>query len=518
MRLAVLTQRLIVRHIASSDLSNRGIASLLCISPTTVAKIRLKLKQSQENWDQLATLCDEEFLHQLGTAKADRNKVLIHPDYSQVHMEMQARDMTLMLLHHEYLKQFDECPEKAVSYTSFTQNYRRWLKKQSISMRQVHKAGEKMFVDFCGKTMPITNANTGDISYAQIFVAVLGASGYTFAYAVSNQKLEHWLLCHIKAFEYFQGVPQQIIPDNLKAAVIKHRKDYIVLNPRYADFAEYYHCILCPARPRKPKDKSLAEIMVQIVQRWVLAALRNYTFFSIEQLNKEIFKKLEILNSKKTKRYPNSREKLFEDLDKPNLQPLPDGSYFLSQWRYNIRVPNDYHVEFKDSYYSVPYQYIGQLVDIRQSNSIVEILLQNRRITSHRLRTERGISTYQEHRPIAHQYQIQNQPEALMHWAKEIGIYVHEWVLKNLRQRRDYSNGLKAIQRLRSWIREEQNLEEVEFACKYALKYEIFGFQALKDIVKNKSYLHLSENSKEKIITHTNIRGANYYKAGGNHA
>lgn len=513
MKLAVFLQRAIMRYIATSELSNRRIADLYDVSPTTVSRLRLKFAQSDQTWESLASLSDNDFESQLGTLPVRKSTVLQHPDYAQIHQEIQTKDMTLKLLHLEYLNQMHETPDQAIRYSTFTEGYGRWLKKQRISMRQVHKAGEKMFVDFCGKTMPITNPKTGEISYAQIFIAVLGASAYTFVCAVPSQKQNDWISCHIKAFEYFQGVPKQIVPDNLKAAVIKHKLDSILLNKGYADMAEHYQCVISPARPRKPKDKGLAEVTVQIVQRWILAALRMRKFFSVEELNEEILKRLEELNTKFTNRYPTSRKNLFETLDKPALIPLPNIAYLFSQWKYGVRVPNDYHVDYKEHFYSVPYQYIDQIVDLRANNNVLEIFMHNYRIAAHILKNENGTSTLQEHQPVQHRVQSENEPDALIEWAKHLRFNTREWVLRNLQYRRDFATGLKAVRRLKTQLREEQNHEVIELACKFALEYDILGFQRLLDIVKHKSYHRKPlSNQSSNTTLHSNIRGANYYK------
>lgn len=515
MQLAITTQRAVIQHIASSQMSNRHIANLYAISATTVGKLRLKFKQSNKTWEELAPLTDHDFKTQLGTLHCYRKlNTFQHPDYSAVHAEMQRRDMTLQLLHHEYLTEMKSEPKSAISYSTFARSYGKWLKKQRVSMRQIHQAGEKMFVDFCGKTMPIMNPQTGEISKAQIFVAVLGYSRYTFVYAVPSQKEDDWLACHIEAFKFFKGVPRQVIPDNLKSAVIHNKKDSILLNRRYMDLAEHYQCVISPARPRRPKDKSLAEVMVQIVQRWVLAALRKHQFFSIEELNRELAKRLDELNNRCTRTFPKSRATLFLEHEKELLIPLPNTAYHLNQWKYNIRVPEDYHIEYEKHFYSVPHHYIGQLVDIRISQSSLEILVSNHRIASHIRRFTHGMTTHEEHRPHNHKIHAQHDPEMLLKWSQNLGEYGQQWVQKNLQYRKDYANGLKAVIRLKAWLQAEQQYDQLELACEFVLRYEIFGFQELMNTFKNTNLLKDPSVVLEDppIQEHKNLRGAHYYK------
>lgn len=456
---------------------------------------------------------DDALALALGTQSNPSPSGKLIPDWSVVNAEMGQRDMTLRLLHDEYVIALELEKNKALCYSQFTALFRAWLKTQRVSMRQFHKPGEKMFVDFCGKTMPITNPETGEITFVQIFVAVLGASGYTFVYAVPSQRVGDWIACNVMAFEFFGGVPRQVVTDNLKSAVIKNTKAQIVLNRSYVDMAEHYAAIINPTRNRKPKDKGLVEVMVQIVQRWVLAPLRKRRFFSIDELNTEILQRTAQLNSKTSKTYVKSRLQRFEELDRPALLPLPAERYELSQWQYNVRVPETYHVEHQHGHYSVPYQYAHHQVDVRVTSTTLEVMLQNQRIASHVLRTEPGQSTVPAHMPVAHQVQSLEEPEALMAWAGKIGTNTLEWVRQNLQDRRDFANGLKSVRRLRRWVREEQNVERLESACGYALRFKLLGFQRLESIIKQNTDKRPQPDNTAWVRQHANIRGADYFRA-----
>ena len=517
MRLPIEKQRNIIRCIAQSKNSDRIIAQLNQVSPTTVNKLRKAFVNAQVNWGDLALLPDTQFLKRLGTSYQKNESTKIIPNWETIHQELNySSDMTLSLLHAEYLLTLENTPESAIGYSHFTDGYRRWLKKQRISMRQFHLPGEKMFIDFCGRTMPIQNPKNGEVQNAQIFVAVLGASGYIFVTAVPSQKISDWVICHIKAFEFFGGSPSQLIPDNLKSAVIKHTHEKIILNRHYMELAEHYSCIVNPARVRKPKDKSMAEISVQIVQRFILSALRKHKFFSYEELNSAILKRLEILNNKVTKVYKLSRYERFMEFDKKSLNALPRLNYEFSRWKYGLRVPVDYHIEFEGSYYSVPYQYIHNKVDLRATNHTIEFFLSGQRIASHLKQDIGKVITLSGHMPSEHLQQHLNEPQELLAWSQRIGEHAYQWVKQNLENRRDFANGLKSARKLRQWVREEQNHSIVDSACQFALKFNRLGFQQLKSIISNNLNLSKQPAVNNSNVNHKNIRGADYYRLSNN--
>ena len=514
MRIPVFTQREIVRLI-ERGLSNRAIGRQLSISHNTAESIRIRLKIVGLSVADLAPLTDEAFTARLGTTNNLNPSGKLIPDWAVVQTELQQRDVTLALLWEEYRLTHKSQLERSLSYPQFTKRYRTWLAAQRISMRQFHKPGDKLFVDFCGRTISITNQETGETRLAQVFVGVLGGSSYTFAYAVLSQKVAEWIECHVQAFEFLGGVPQHIVPDNLKSAVIRHTLKEVVTNAAYADFAEHYDVLIDPARSGRPKDKSLAEVGVQIVQRWVLAPLRKRTFFSIEELNIEIAKRIEWLNNKVSKKYPKSRAQRFLDIDQPALRPLPERRYECVDWKYKVRVPDDYHVEYAECYYSVPHQYRGHLVDLRMTNHTIEVLLSRQRIASHMLLTSPGRRTLQDHMPIAHARQSEQDPEALLAWAEGVSANVLAWVNGNLQQRRDYANALKSVRNLRRWAREEQVLERLDSACAFALKLGTLSFSRLKSIIVNRSDQRLPIEASAWVTQHDNLRGPEYYMSQG---
>ena len=515
MQTSISIQREIVRFLEQRQFSNRAIARQLSISHNTVAIIRSRLVETGLSHTELALLTDTVFAQVLGTAKKMRQPDKCLPEWTVLQNELQKRDITLALLWEEYRLEHQTQLERCLSYSQFARRYRQWLKQQRISMRQFHKPGDKVFVDFCGRTMPITDQSTGECQSVQIFVGVLGGSGLTFAYAVPSQKIQDWIECHIQMFEFFGGIPQQIIPDNLKSAVIKHTRDNVAVNAAYSDFAEHYDVLINPARSRKPKDKSLAEVGVQIVQRWVLAPLRKQTFFTIDELNAHIKPRIQQLNDKVSKQYHKSRSQRFIEIDQPALRPLPVQRYECVAWKYKFRVPNDYHIEFAGSYYSVPYQYRGCLVDLRATRNTLEVLLNRQRIASHLLCLTIGRSTLIDHMPLEHQRQSEQDPEVLLAWAESMGTHVLAWVRSNLQQRRDFANGLKSVGCLRRWVREEQNHARLDPACEFALKLGALSFSRLKSIINHNSDLRVSTESTTWVQQHSNLRGPEYFMPKG---
>lgn len=509
MKIPIELQRNITRYIDEHQMGNRAVAKLLKVSHNTVNVIRLQLQLKALTWVQLAPLDNIAFAQQLGTAPTRVSPRKAVPDWLHIQTELKKRDLTLELLWQE----FRETEPNGVSYQQMARLFRAWTKKQRLSMRQIYKAGEKMFVDFCGRTMPITNRDTGEVSMAQVFVGVLGGSGRFFVWAVPSQQIAHWQECHIKAFEYFGGVPQQVVPDNLKSAVISHGRHHVVLNRAFAEMAEHYKFVILPGRPLKPRDKALAEVTVQIVQRGVLAPLRNRTFFSVAELNEAILPLVEAINQKTTKKFPRSRLERFKDIDAPALQALPETPYEPCDWQYKVRVSESYVVEWQRHLYSVPSQYTFHLVDLRITATMVEVFCQRQRIATHPLKDEPGgQSILREHMPSHHCHQQDNEPEALLQWAKDIGPNTYEFARLNLTERSKFANGLKTLQQLRRWAREAQNAGRLESACGYAVRIKALSFTRLESIIRhNSDQRAAADNAAPPVVEHDNLRGAEYF-------
>lgn len=515
MKTPVAIQRHIVRLICEHFASNRQVAQQLRISHNTVRVVRDQLELKSQTWETLRHLNDSDFAKALGTVPNSIEMRKPQPDWQYVHQELSQPDVTLDTLWHEFRR---EQPD-GISYPQMTKLYKKWTRTLAVSMRHVHQAGDVLFVDFCGRTMPVIDPDTGVVSNYQVFVGVLGGSGYIFAYAVPSQQVADWIKCHVKAFEHFGGVPMRVITDNLKSAVLKNKRPSITLNKVYQELAEHYSFAILPARPRKPKDKPLAEVSVKIVQISALARLRKQKFFSADELNKAITNLVDEINEKTTKKFPKSRTERFLDIDASALQDLPATRYEAKAWQHNIRIDEFYQVTWEGGRYSVPYQYCHQLVDLRLVDNVLEIFHQRQRIASHVLAGANANVILDEHMPAHHLYQRYNTPEALLIWSASIGTSTHEYVKRNLNDRSDYANALKTVQYLRGWAREGDNHLRVEAICSYAISLNMLSRNRLESIIRTHAELKANQTKPNKpAIAHKNLRGADYFAKSGVHA
>jgi len=396
--------------------SERHIAKTCHISRSTVADCIHRAQVAGLNWPLPDDMNDTRLEALLYPPSAPSSLQRPMPEWATVHQEMKGKGVTLCLLWQEYKAQHSD----GFQYSRFSELYRIWRGKLTASMRQTHKAGEKMFVDYAGPTIPIVDMATGEEHPAQVFVAVLGASSYTFSEATMTQGLPDWIGSHVRAFEYFGGVTEIVVPDNLKSGVTKPCRYDPDINPSYADLARHYGVAIIPARVRKPKDKAKVEGGVLLVERWIMATLRNRTFFSLTEANAAIKELLTKLNDRQFKKLTGCRRSQFEELDKPALKPLPATVYEYAEWKL-ARVGIDYHVEVGGHYYSVPYQLIKQQLDVRITRSTVECFHKGKRVAAH-IRTDgRGHTTITGHMPKAHQSYAQWTPERIIRWSRSIG-------------------------------------------------------------------------------------------------
>ncbi len=390
--------REILRLKFETKLSARQIARSTQVARSTVSECERRFAESGLPWP-LPQISDTELEQRLYPPQpiipyAER----VVPDWTYVQQEMRRPGVTLFLLWQEYKA---EQPH-GFQYSWFCDQYRDWKGKLDLVMRQEHRAGEKLFVDYAGQTAEVVDRSTGEVRSAQIFVAVLGASSYAFAEATWTQQLSDWTGSHVRAFTFFGGVTKIIVPDNLKSGVTKAHRYEPDLNPSYLDLANHYSTAIMPARVRRPQDKGKAESGVQVVERWILAALRNRTFFSLTELNRAIAELLERLNERPFKKLPGCRREAFEMLDKPALHPLPPHHYEFAQWK-KVRVHIDYHVEIDGHYYSVPHQLVKKQLDVRFTATTVECFHKGERVASHVRSTFKGRhTTAAEHMPKSH--------------------------------------------------------------------------------------------------------------------
>jgi len=318
-------------------------------------------------------------------------------------------------------QEYRQAHPEGYRYSWFCERYQQWRRHLDVVLRQEHKAGEKRFVDWAGATIPVYDAATGEAWPAWLFVSVLGASSYTYAEATCEQQLEAWIRAHIHALEFFGGVPKLVVPDNTRTAVTRACRYDPDLNPTYQEFVVHYGMGVVPARPYKPRDKAKAENAVQVVERWIVAALRNRTFFRLQELNQAIRELLARLNERAFRKRDGSRASLFRSLEKPVLAPLPAERFDMSQWS-RATVNIDYHIAFDGNFYSVPYTLVQQVVEVRSTPTTVEIFHKGQRVASHLRGRGRGHTiTNGEHRPKSHPAHLEWPPSRMVNWARSIG-------------------------------------------------------------------------------------------------
>lgn len=499
----------ILRLKYEAGLSARKISRALNISHTVVNNYIGKAEKSGKGYNDFIDCSDSEILASLFPMEQRRYKHPI-PDFNHIHKELRRKAVTLELLHEEYC---EANPNGHYGYTWFCNEYKKYSKKINPSMRMVHKAGEKVFIDFSGMTMPIVNRDTGEISNAEIFVGVLGASDYPFVKAIPSQKKKDFINAHVDMYEYFGGVPEVSVPDNLKSAVIKANNYDPDINPDYAAMARHYGTVIIPARAGRPKDKAKVENGVKIVQRWILARLRNHTFFSIDELNTAISKLMEKYIHKKIKRIGKSRLELFEELDKPALKPLPNISYEYKEFKM-LKVNIDYHIALDHSYYSVPYQLLHKKVEVWYSNKSVDIYYEGKKVATHPRTTQKGkFMTQTAHMASSHRKYLEWNPGKILNWANSIGpstVKLLDTIMKRkphpemgFRTCMGIMKHYKQYLEYSSW--DEYRLDQISSRALTSHKYKV---DDIKKILKNDKK---TEELSQSIFDHQYVRGSSYY-------
>lgn len=440
-----------------------------------------------------------------------RSNAKLHPDWNQVHAELSKKGMTRLLLWQEY----KEAHPDGYGYTQFKEYYRRYARTLNPSMRQIHCAGDTLFVDFSGLTMSLVDPVNGEVSKAQIFVAVLGASGYTFVHAVQDQSTQSFIDCHNAAFRFYGGVPNRVVPDNLKAAVISHRRDKVVLNESYADMGRHYGVALTPARPYHPQDKGKVEAGVKGIQRWILRKLRHRTFFDIDELNEAIAPLIDGYNHKVIRRLNKSRSQLFEELDRPALHPLRSEPYRYREHK-RLTIGIDYHIEVGGNGYSVPYMFLGKKVDVWYSHHQVESSHRGEVLAVHpRLHHPREDSTLVEHMPPEHRYQYEKwNPKRILNWAGSIGEEVTALMQEIMQSRSHPARGYKSCLAILNFEK-RYGKEALELTAKRARELGVHNVASIETILRKKTYRNEEEESPANnslFNTHANLRGSEAYR------
>ena len=508
-RLQMRKLREILRLKYEVGLSHRAVSKACSIGLGTVSLYLKRAADAGLTWP-LPTDADDAALESMVFRRpVSHAGPRPRPDMASIHQELKRPGVTLYLLWMEYLENYPD----GYRYSQYCDLYRRWRKKLNPSMRQPHKAGEKSFIDYSGKKPHYIDQETGEEIQVELFVAALGASNYTFAEATMRQDLPCWVESHNRMSEYFGGTSEIWVPDNLKSGVTKPCRYEPEINRTYQELADHYGAVVIPARVRRPKDKAKVEGAVLIAQRWILAVLRDRTFFSLSELNAGIREALDKLNHRPMKKLGVSRRELFEKLDQPALNPLPGKRYEMAEWK-RCRVNIDYHVEVDRNYYSVPYQLLHERVEARTTVAMVEIFHKDKRVASHRRLPGRGkSSTRTEHMPRSHRAHTEWSPSRLIHWAEKAGPATGRLVAEILRNQRHPENGYRSCLGVMR-LGKRHGEERLEAACARAETLRSYSYRTVKNILS--SGMDRVPLEKEATLgtspDHENIRGADYYQ------
>jgi len=509
-RLSMRKLQEVLRLKGESGLSHRAIARSCGISPATVSEYVQRASAAGLSWPLPADLSEDQLWSRLfPPTEPTQGRIIPAPDWALVHTDLRRKGVTLRLLWVEYR----EAHPDGYGYTQFCEHYRQWAGHLQPTLRLSHVAGERLFVDYAGQTVPLVSPDTGEVQAAQIFVAVLGASSYTYVEAHLHQDLPGWIGAHVRALAFLGGVPEMFVPDNLKAGVKSPCRYEPDLNPTYHDLARHYGVAVLPARVRKPKDKAKVEVGVQVVERWILARLRDMTFFDLADLNRALRVLNDELNDRPMRHLGQSRRQLFETLDRPALKPLPAQPYELATWK-KARVHIDYHVEFEKHFYSVPYTLIHQEVDVRATEHTIEIFYRQQRQAVHPRSTVRGCFTTQhEHMPPAHRAVSEWSPERFQSWAEQIGPHTAQLIGTVLGSRVHPQQAYRTCLGLLN-LAKRYTAARLEAACRYALPAEIHSYKGLHHILEAQlDRLPPAEPMPDIPPTdHANLRGPAYYQ------
>ena len=493
----------ILRLKAELNLSDRSIGLAVSAARSSVQECLRRARAAQLTWAMAQTM-DEAALHAVLYKPAGRPKS--HPplpDFARVDRELARKGMTRELLWQEYKAAHPD----GLQYTAFCNHYRAWRGTRDTVFRHQYVFGEKLFVDYAGQTVSITDRLGGPAQTAQIFVAVLGASNYTFVEATLSQSAADWLGSHVRALHFFGGAPRIVVPDNLRSAVSKAHRYEPDLNPAYQEFAEHYQVAVLPARVRKPRDKAKVETGVLIVTRWILARMRHQTFFSLGELNVAIAALLVSLNTRPFKKMLGSRQLLFDEQERPALQPLPAKPYAYARWK-RAKVHPDYHVQVDSCYYSVPYPLIGRVLDARIGEHMLELFDRGTLVATHvRSTTRWRFTTQPGHRPESHRAMIDQSLEQLLARAERIGLATREVIRRQAAQRKHPEQMFRSAQGILR-MAQDFSAAQLEAACEQALHLNLHSYRVIVRL------LHAPAPKAPETspaLDHANVRGPTYF-------
>ncbi|HWE79305.1 MAG TPA: IS21 family transposase [Pseudolabrys sp.] len=497
-----------VLRLSAAGMSKRKIAASLGVSATAAGDCIRRARRAGLGWPLPEGLTDEALEVRVYPPPAvmakDRRP---RPDWAAIHRELRRPGVTLQLLWEEHRAAYPD----GYGYSRFCELYRAWEARLSPTMRQSHVAGERLFVDYAGTTLEVIDGLTGEVMTAQLFVAVLGASSYTYAEATWAQGLSDWIGSHTRAFAFIGGVSAMVVSDNLRSGVTKACFYEPAVNRSYAEMAAHYDTAVVPARPYKPRDKAKVEVAVQIATRWITAKLRNRSFFSLPELNATIAELVTQINNRVSRHLGASRRALFEDLERSALKPLPAEPYVFAEWK-ECRVGLDYHVEIEKHYYSVPHPLLRERVWARITARTVEVFHRGRRVAAHvRSSSNRKHTTVREHMPSSHRRYADWTPERLRRQAGEIGRHTSALVEIILRERTHPEQGFRACVGILR-LAKTYGRERLEAACGRALEIGARSYSSVNSILKTNRDRQLPATPADgPAIAHDNIRGPTYF-------
>lgn len=499
--------REMVRLHLELGLGGRAIARSCGVSPSTASEYLGRIKLARLSWPLPAELDDDAALTRRLFPDEHQPKFnRPQPDFARIHEELRRKHVTKQLLWQEYREQHPD----GYSYSQFCEHYARWCAQLSVTMRQEHRAGEKGFVDFSGDGVELVSPESGERQKVKLFLFVLGASSYTYVEPVLAEDLATWVGCHVRALEYFGGVPGVVVPDNLKAAVRRPDRYEPELNPTYAELARHYGFAVVPARVRKPRDKAKVEAAVLLAERWILAVLRHQHFTSLQQVREAVRPLLEKLNGRVMRKLGKSRRQLFDELERSALKPLPTERYELAHWK-KARVNIDYHVEVDGQLYSVPYQLVGKQVEVRATMACIEVFLGGRRVASHARASGPRPTTLAEHMPSSHRAHAQWTPSRILDWAAKVGPSTASLAEELMRRRQHPEQGFRACLGIIR-LKEKYGPERLERACARAVRYRAFSYGSVVAILRHKlESVEPASEERAALPAHENIRGPDYY-------
>ena len=498
-----------VLRLKAQGLSDREVARSVKAARATVRRIRMRAEAAGLGWplpDDLTESALEALLFPPHPPPGTHQRPL--PDWKCIHAELSRKGVTLQLLWLEY----KEAHPDGFQYSRFCALFHQWKGGLDPVLRQEHKAGEKTFVDYAGQTVGVVDSETGEVREAQIFVGVLGASNFTFAEATWTQSLPDWTASHVRMFAYFGGVSELLVPDNLASGVSKACRYDPEVNPTYQELANHYGTAVLPTRPAAPRDKAKVENGVLVVERWILALLRNHTFFSLAELNTEIARLLDSLNDRPFQKLDGTRRSLFESVERPALKPLPTTPYEYAEHR-KARVNIDYHIALENHFYSVPHRLVRKQVDVRLTASTLEVLHDGHRVAAHaRSWRKGGFTTDPTHRPKAHQEHLEWTPSRMIRWAEKTGAHTAAVVTRILEEKPHPEQGYRPCLGILR-LGERYSPERLEAACHRALAIQGVSYRSIKSILEHGlDRLPLEEQATLELPqNHENLRGPDYY-------